>query len=187
MKKIVLASILGGLTLFAWGAISWVALPWHNAVLHVVANEDPVIVAMQQNLPSSGVYMIPGMHGSGEAAEKAATEKLMRGPFAIIFFTAEGMDPMKLDTFIIGLLLFIFSAFIASSLLTLTFERKPSYTVRVFFVALLGVLVASEGHLGAWNWIHMQGAYAAVGAADAVIGWLLTGLVIGAIVKPPKG
>jgi hypothetical protein len=186
MKKVFLASLLGGLTLFAWGAISWVALPWHNAVLHSMANEEQVVASLRQNLPSTGVYMFPGMHGEGDEAERLATQRIRRGPVGFIFYTAEGMNPFKPGIFVFGLLLFMFSSCIASTLLTLTLARRPSYTIRVFFVALLGVFVASEGHLNAWNWIHMQLPYAAVFAADAIVGWLLAGLVIAAIVKPPK-
>jgi hypothetical protein len=187
MKNILLAGLLGGLTVFLWGFLSWVVLPWHNATMHAIPNEDAVITAMQQTIPSSGVYLFPAMPMShDDPAQKAYADKCAKGPIGMLFYTREGMDAMRASTFIIGYLLFVFSALIAAALLSMTMDKLPGYGTRVIFVTLLGVFVASEGHLSAWNWVHMQFGYAVVGAADAVIGWLLAGLVIAAFVKPAK-
>ena len=32
-KSLLLGALLGGLTLFAWGAFSYMILPWHNMTL----------------------------------------------------------------------------------------------------------------------------------------------------------
>ena len=64
MKKLLAGTVLGGLTVFVWGTISWMALPWHHHTLKTFTNEAAVAQVVSQNAPSSGTYLLlPGTRG----------------------------------------------------------------------------------------------------------------------------
>jgi len=62
VKKLLLGTVLGGLIVFAWGAISWMVLPWHAATLQAFTNEAAVSKVIQANAPQPGVYFLPNPH-----------------------------------------------------------------------------------------------------------------------------
>lgn len=185
MRKLLLAAVLGGLTLFVWGTISWVVLPWHNATLHPIPNEQAVVDGMKSTLPKTGVYLFPAMPlDNTDAAMKAYEEKMKAGPRGMIMYTAEGSDLMPPSTFIYGFIFFFLSALLAAVLLSLAGSRLRTYTTRVFFVTILGIVMALDVHLGGWNWMGIPPDYTVVMALDSVLAWFLTGLVLAAVIKP---
>jgi hypothetical protein len=60
-----------------------------------------------------------------------------------------------------------------------------SYGAKVLFVALLGLLPGLDVDVGYWNWYGFPGDYTLAVMADHVLGWLLAGLVLAAIIKRP--
>lgn len=47
MKNTLIAGLLGGVTLFLWGIISYMALPWHMTYMHAIPNGDEVMQVLQ--------------------------------------------------------------------------------------------------------------------------------------------
>jgi hypothetical protein len=187
MKRILLASALGGLTVFVWGFLSWAVLPWHRATLKSIPDEAPLIEQMQQRLPASGVYLFPAEPQDPNAAvQNEYTERFRRGPIGYIFYRMPGVDGMDPAVMLLGLLFFCLSALIAASLLSTTSAVITTYSARVFFVALLGVFTALESHVNTWNWLQYPGQFSLVNTLDVIAAWLLGGIVIAAIVRPPK-
>lgn len=66
IKKLVLGAVVGGIIVFAWGAVSWMALPWHEATLQRFSNEAQIAVAVRSGAHRDGVYFLPNAH-HGEA------------------------------------------------------------------------------------------------------------------------
>jgi hypothetical protein len=183
MKRVLIAGLLGAVAFYVWGWISWAALPWHNATMPNLPNEDAVVETLRGNITSTGVYQFPGMPAT-EAESQAWTEKFKRGPFGVLFYTVEGTDPMGLQPFIGGFILAFLMATLAAYLLSLAGAKMAGYSQRVVFVTLLGVFAALASHITAWNWMFFPTAYSLVMAADVVISWLLAGLVIAWRMKP---
>jgi hypothetical protein len=194
MKKLLLASFAGGFVLFVWGFLAWAVLPLHDASFRLLPNEDAIVNSLQSGIASGGLYYFPGMppetpQTSGaekEATMKAWTEKHTRGPIGMIVFHPRGTDPMMAGQFVSGFVIFVIAAFIASWFLSRSTAAASPYMARVIYCGMLGVFVSFVSHISAMNWLYFPMDHTTAMVADTIIGWLLAGLAIGAIVKAPK-
>jgi len=187
MKRFILAAVLGGIAVFAWGAISWMVLPWHNATINNIPGEEAVVSVLQEHMKETAVYYFPAWPmDDTEASMRAYENKHIEGPLGMIFYTTPGLEPMMPTTFISGLILMIASAFVASVLLWMAHERLKPWTARVFFVTILGVFSTLVSHVSSWHWNYFPTDYTIVMSADLIVSWLLGGMVIAAIIKPER-
>lgn len=192
MKRVLLAGVLGALTVFVWGAISWMVLPWHPATVHNIPDGEPVVEMLRDRDLLTGVYHYPGeLHDEDEPAavtdadRSAWTDRYRRGPNVnLLVYSSEGSDPFAPATFARGFLLLLIAATLAAYLLSLAAPSLPAYGQRVLFVALLGVFSAVVSRFEDWNWLLFPTDYTLVMAMDLVVGWLLAGLVIGWQIRP---
>jgi hypothetical protein len=179
-KKLVLGAVLGGLTLFVWGAVSHMALPTSEWVLHRFSNEDAVKESIVANTPRSGVYFLPYVdtEGMNEEQQQAAMDRATQGP---VIFAAVRLGPTSSFPALLlnQLLIEILGALVATWLLL---QTKPlSYLERVGFVVGIAAAVAIAGNLPEWNWYNFSTPYTAVECFDTIVGWTLAGLVIAKI------
>lgn len=187
LKPLVLGGLLGGLVLFVWGMISWMALPWHLMTLEKFKDEVAVAQTLSANVSGSGVYILPNPHrqdpslteAQRKAAEEDSMKRMMEGPFMFASVNPRGGGSMG-TMMGIGLATQILAALMATWLLMqttgLTFWR------RVGFLVTLGLLAGVIVELSHWNWWDFSTAYTAVGLGDLLIGWFLAGLVIAKLV-----
>ena len=188
MKQTLTAALVGGVILWVWGFLAWVVLPLHTSSMHRIANEDAVIEAMRPAMDAKGVYVFPSMPEDrmNQAAMDAWTQKYQRGPKGMIVYDPQGSDPMMPSQMIAGLIIFILTAFIAAWFLARSTAAASSYFSRVIFCGMLGIFVSFATHLTAWNWMGYPLDFTTAMAVDAIVGWLLAGLGIAAIMKTPK-
>ena len=72
-KSIVKGAIFGGIILFVWYMISWMALPWHKSTMNVFKNSSEVEAFMMKETPKSGIYVLPCHEGKkGDTAKKSS-------------------------------------------------------------------------------------------------------------------
>ena len=178
-KPLTLGTLLGGVILFAWGAVYHAVLPFANQAFLGFTNEETVTQAIVANAPRSGVYFLPYIpQDKGDAAMKAAEEKMTRGPFVLASVRVGPMSSMGalLGTqFVLDLL----TAFFLT--LLLLHARPKSYGGRVAFlvgVALGGWLAISAP---SWNWYSFSGGYVVAELGDVGIGFALAGLALAKI------
>lgn len=194
MKKLFLASLAGGFILFVWGFLAWAVLPLHDASFRSLPNEDHIVPTLQTNITEGGVYYFPGMpeempgmsDEQREANMNAWMEQHKRGPLGMIVFHPGGQDPMMIGQFVGGLIIFLIAAFIAAWLLSRSSAIASTYIARVAYCGMLGVFVSFVSYISNMNWLYFPMDYTTAMVADTIIGWLLAGLAIGAIVKMPK-
>jgi hypothetical protein len=176
-KQLLLATILGAIILFVWGAIAFTFIPWPGMPLRAFTNEDAVEQAIVANAPEPGNYILPNPHKPGLTKEQTDRlgEKIMRGP---MMFAAVRLGPMRPFPvlLILQFLIQLVSAFIATFLLLKTCGL--TYGQRVVFVVLCGVLIFVAGKLDEWVWWSFSGAYLMMQFGAIVIGWILAALVI---------
>jgi len=171
MKTHLIAACLCALVLFIWGFISWVVLPWHNAVANKFTDEAAVSQVLKNNAPTAGIYYLPFAeedHRQGEAA-------------AFINVLPNGFD-MNM-----GKLMFqaLFGQFIAALLVIVLLRRTWGlhYWQRVGFVSSVGLAIGFVSHFPYWNWFGFSTEYVAVVILDSLIAWALAGLVMAKFVS----
>ena len=194
MKQLLLGSLAGALVLFIWGFLAWAVLPLHKGSFRPMPNEDAVMSALRSNISSGGAYYFPGMPeetASTPAEQRKANmeayvNKHKAGPVGVIFFHPGGSDPMMAGRFFGGFVISLFAAFVAAWFLSRSTAAGSRYIERVAFCGMLGVFISFATHIPAMNWMYFPGDYTTAMVVDVLIGWLLAGLAIGAIVKAPK-
>lgn len=186
VKTLVKGSLAGGMALFLWGMVSWMCLPWHDAVIGQLAREDLFTAVLEEAVPSSGVYLYPNEGGKKMTAEeeKAAWEKMAKGPMVFLSVRKEGMAgmgaPMARALILQALL---------ALLLTGLLLHAPALGLqgRVLFGAGAMLLGGAAAHGASWNWFGFPGAYTLVMLADMAVGGALAGLAAHWALRRPAG
>lgn len=197
--RFVIASILSGLVMFAWSAISWMAIPLHTAAFSnfptAAADADAPtgetsIDALR--LPESGVYHYPGFphHDDGAPVTddemNAAMQRMRAGPVvSLMVYHADGREPFPPENFVIGIIVCIVAGAIATWMTWLAAPRLPHYGQRVLFVTALGAFVFFAHYAQSWLWWGFSDLFGIAETIDIVVAPLLAGCVIARIVRPP--
>jgi hypothetical protein len=179
-KSIWLGGVLAGVAVFAWGFLSWVVLPMHEASFLKFKDEAAVTAVIAANAPAAGVYLLPNEHADAAAMETpevrqqrmdAAMKQWETGPTALmaIRFGATPYISIGLITQIVGALLI---AFLLSKTSGLGYWGKVGFTV------LVGVTVGVLSLVPEWNWWGFSASYVGATFIDYVVGWFLGGLVL---------
>ena len=187
MKKLLIGSIIGGIILFVWGWISWAILPIHTSSIRNINNEEAVVSAMHINMDQKGVYIFPGMPTvQDQTLQDEYLQKYQQGPVGMIIYDPEGSDPMMPNQMIVGFILSVIASYVAGWFLSRSTAAASPYFARVTYCGMLGVFVSLVSHLVNWNWMGYPLDYTMAWTMDAVIGWILAGFGIAAIIKVPK-
>jgi len=190
MKRILLAGILGGVTLFVWMFVAHELLGLGEVGVKEIPNEAAVMTAMQVAIPDAGFYIFPGF-GIGpkpsreqmNAAMPAYMKKYEKSGHGILIY-----HPPQSGAFNFGVLLGrefglnVLQALLAAWLLSCAANGR-TYGKRVAFVAVAGILAALSTNVEYWNWYDFPGNYIAAYMTTQISGFILAGLVIGGLVK----
>jgi hypothetical protein len=185
LTSILLAALVGGVIAFAWGAISWMVLPWHHATYSKFTDEEAVVRALEANAPATGVYGIPGGDCGGKdlpAEQKKAKqaemmERMKRGPLVLAVVVRRGMASMG-PYFVRGFLIGVVVSGLLAWLLTRTI--LVGLLDRALFVSLAGSAGTVAVRLNEWNWHGFTARYTLVNVVEGFVGWFLAGLGIAA-------
>ena len=184
LTSILLAAALGGLVVFVWGMISWMALPWHHAAYSPFTDEEAVVRALEANAPVTGVYGIP--HGDcrgltpeeKKAKQDAMMERMKRGPLVFAVVVRRGAAGMGLY-FVRGIVIGV----VVSGVLAWLLSRAAVAGLldRALFVAFAGLAGTAAVRLNEWNWHGFPTRYTVINIVDGFISWFLAGLAIAAV------
>ena len=189
MKRILLAGILGGLTLFIWMFVAHEVLGLGEVGVREIPNEGAVLGAMQAAMPDAGFYIFPGF-GLGpkptseqqKAAMPAHMKKYEQSPHGVLIYHPPS-GPFNFASMLgreFGLN--VLQALLAAWLLSCAASGR-SYAARAGFVALAGILAAISTNVEYWNWYDFPGNYITAYMTTQISGFVLAGLVIAALVK----
>ena len=185
LKQIIIGGLLGGITLFMWGFISWAVMDWHDATLQSHEGINAVVENIEDHLPESGVYYFPPM--TFEKADSAQMEEWMElhktKPHGMIFYNAtpgEVLSPVRL---LRGFLVDVLASMMATILLVMALPSLGGYLSRVMFVLALGVFAIMSVHLVNGVFHDIPISWTTGQALDMTASWLLAGLVISAVTK----
>jgi hypothetical protein len=163
-KFLLLATLLGGLTIFIWGAVSHTALELPGA-MYPLQDGTAVIDAIRSQAPANGVYYDP------------------RGLLAVVALRPDMADKSK-D---MGANLWIeFATNCAEALLLaflLTRCRAKGVFERAQLTGLMGLVAFIGLEVSYWNWYGFSPRFVMGNLVDIVVGWYLAGLVLGWLMK----
>ncbi len=186
MARIIIAAIVGGLVVFCWGFVSHTMLPIAEMGMHVdkLPGEASLRSAMTEHLPESGLYFVPGMdpllEGDPTKQWEEAADRMASGPVALMAVRKDGSSGMAKELGFEGLAN-ISCAFVAALILWCI---PCAFVCRVLVVMALGLFSWMSIDVSYVIWYGFPVEYAAGQLIDHLIGWLLAGLLIAAIVKP---
>lgn len=189
-KRILLGGVLGGIVLFLWGFVSHVLLPLGEVGLKSIPNEDAVLGALRDNIKEPGFYFFPWMEESPgqtkeqqQAAMKQWEEKYKAGPAGILIYKVQGEQPKSPRQLLTQLGADIAVMLVAAFLLALAAVGGATFLTRVLFVGALSLVGWLDIHISYWNWYGFPTDYTLAALVDAVIGYLLAGVVLAWLVK----
>ena len=188
MKRLITGGIVGGITLFMWGFVSWVVLTWHSDTVRHDSSVMAVVEDIEDNLQETGVYYFPPMTTMrpDETEMEAYTELHKNSPSGMIFYNAEHLDPMSPSRLFVGFLADVGAAIFTTLLLIVALPNLPKYWGRVVYVAALGVFAIFAIRMIDGVFFNLPIRWTVNQTLDTAISWMLAGLVLAAIVRPPK-
>jgi hypothetical protein len=186
MVRVLLSGILAGIAVFFWGFASHELLPFGALGIRQIHDEEGVRDALRSRIFEPGVYQVPGhdMSKSLSEAELAAeSDKYRKGPTGVLVVHPNGRDPA------LGTLLGkevatnIVCALIAAIVLT---QVRSNYPGRVLCVMLMGVFGFLIVCVPYWNWYGFPLDFTLGQGVVHLVGWLIAGLIMAAIIRPAK-
>jgi hypothetical protein len=184
-KRLVLAVLAGAVAMFMWGAISHMALLKGAGFSHL-SNDEAVSADLQRLIPQDGLYFLPSPDFSRKMteAENAAFEARFRtGPTGMIVFHRSNSGPVTPKKLLIQFTSEMLAAAIGAFLLL---RIAAPYWQRVIVMGSLGAFAVLSISTIYWNWYGFPDAFFVAQLVDKVVGWLLAGGVMAAIVPAAR-
>lgn len=173
-KPMIRCSLIGGLIVFLWMMISWMILPMHQTMMNKFTDSSEVTSCITRYAPRDGIYVIPTWD---EVEQQTAAQS----PFIFVNIR-RGID---YTTMVPSIICSIITQIIGAALITylLLHTKAMKYWSRVWFVTIIGLIIAILGMMPAWIWWHFPIAWTILEMFDLVVAWFLGGLVIAKLVK----
>jgi hypothetical protein len=191
MGRVLVASFLGAIVCFIWGALSWMVLDWHRSTIRSFEHDDLVAKTLKTAAPEYGVYMLPNWMGrttrkptaASQAAEQKAMADLQSGPFAYaVVRPGPKQQRFGVDlSFAWAFLRSLGACFIVALMVRQT--KRLDYIQKVGFCVLCGIFAGLVADVPMLIWFESPLRYTLINMADHVCEWFLAGLVIGALVQ----
>lgn len=182
--KIFLAGLLGAIAMFAWTAISHMALPLGEAGVQNTMDDEALLAALKANVKDKdGFYTYPSMglgpdatHAQQSEAMKTYPEKLEKNPSGFFIYHPAGSRPMNMGKYLtVEFITELCEALLAVWLLAQT--RIVTFGGRLGFVTAAGIMAAIATNVSYWNWWGFPTVYTASYMFIQVVGFFLVGLV----------
>jgi hypothetical protein len=189
-KRILLAGILAGIALFLWESVAHMLTNLGDAGIQALGNEQPVLTALKENVKAPGFYFFPapenrpGMTREQQRqAMQVAMEKYRTGPAGILIFHPNGEESLSARQFLTQFGADVVVMLLAAALLARASGLK-TYTGRLGFVTLMGLIPTLRTELPYWNWYGFPGVYTAAQFTVHLVGFLVGGLILAWLVRP---
>ncbi len=174
MKKQILFSVLGGLILWIWQFVSFMAANLHKDSVAMAPNQEKVMQFLDENIGKDGAYLLPQPdHVITDMEEASEYEKSVQGkPWARIFYY-ESYDTNMNMNIIRGLLTNIVLIFLFSMVLKLIPNRSLSQNLMVSLVT--GLIVFINGIYTSHMWYPLFDLN--IHLLDCLVEWAAIGLL----------
>lgn len=161
-RFLIVGSIVGGIVLFLWGAVTHMLLPWP---VKEFKDDAAVVEAVRANAPANGIYLSTrGVFASVAFTGDAANKTQSMGPYLAVQFVTDTIS---------AFLLCLLAAWIPCHCVWTRASR--------LFVA--GLAAFTLKILPYWNWYGFSTGFVAMEALDMLGKFFIGGLVLGALMK----
>ncbi len=187
MFRILAAGIVGGLLVFGWGALAHTVLPLGETGIGQLPDESFVMAPMTATIQDPGLYLFPASDPSRDPSpeeEMAWQDRYRAGPRGMVVFQPTGAEPMSPKQLGTEAISNVLAALIGAFLLSL---MSGGYLVRVVAVTSLGLFAWLSINVSYWNWFGFPVDFTIAAGILEVVGWLVAGLAMAAIVKAGQG
>ena len=185
--RVIVGSVLAGLAMFVWSAISHMALPLGTMGMRGVPadKEAAVLDAMKAAMTENAIYIFPSFE-PGRSMTQAETDayaaKLAEGPTGLVIYNP-GAGAVFGPTLLLIELLTNILACLAAGWVLARVVPTASFLERASVGAAFGVFSTFSIEASYWNWYKFPASYFAAQAIDQIAGAFVAGLVLAAIVK----
>ncbi len=96
--RVLVATLIGGVVMFAWGAIAHMFTPLGHSGVSTLPNEAALLEVMKAKIPAQGLYKFPDADPAKlttDEAKSALAEKHRMGPSGLLIYTPEGAEMMS--------------------------------------------------------------------------------------------
>ncbi len=176
MKNVIIGAAVAAIIVFAFQAMSWMALPIHENTLKYSSEQDAILASLTGNLTETGVYAIPNLPPNSSQEQHKAFEKNMIGkPSALVFFhkSYDGMMTMQL---VCGFLLDFLAAFILAYVLWTSGDRFAGFGAKLMLAVAFALFMVLQSSLMMANWWNTPWHYLSGEITDHLVGWTLGGI-----------
>ena len=187
--KILLAGILGGIAMFVWTSIAHMALPLGEAGINEIPNESAVLSAMHTSMgDNGGLYIFPGL-GVGKntsreeknEAKKQMQQRIAANPSGFLRYHPPGRQFAFGKSLAVEFSTEVLQAILVIWLLAQT--RIGSFSGRIGFVLIAGIMAAITTNVSYWNWYGFPGVYTASYMLIEIVGFLFVGVIAALVLR----
>ncbi len=176
MGKLILAGLVAGVVMFAWGAVSHLLLPLGDMGVKGLPNEGALVAQMTGSIDASGAYLFPyvDMEDATEAEMDAWNARAAAGPTGMLVYRRGGNAPFatmltkQLCIDILGALLVAF----------VLLRVGGGFGTRVVCAGVMGLFATITINAPYWNWYSFPGDFTVSSMIDSTVGWLIAGVVL---------
>jgi len=175
--RIILASILGGLVMFVWGAAAHMLLPLGEMGVETLPNDAAVLDMLKTKIDHRGFFGFPGFP-EGEMSPEQEEDWMQRyqaGPRGVLIY-----DPSECKVMSPGQLGAEFASNVLAALLaSVVLACIPgSRTRRAGCGLLFGIIAWLSINVSYWTWYRFPDLFTLAQLIDQAASWLLVGCVI---------
>jgi len=188
-KRVIIGGLLGGIMLFIWGSLAHIVLGLGNVGLKDLPNDPSVLTVLSSSISEPGMYFFPGLNLPANptseqrtAAMKDEDAKATTGPNGLLIIHPHGGGGFTGTRLLNEFLLNVVQAMLLAVLLAWA-APISGYLPRVAFVTVAGFFAALATNIQYWNWYGFPADYTLAYITNETVGFLVVGLVAGALVK----
>ena len=176
--RILLAGIAAGVAMFIWSAIAHVATPLGTIGISTLPDESVTVGNLASAIgDKGGLYLFPMPSGTSGPSTSAAT-----APGGFLVFNPRVATTMAPKNLVIEVLTELAEGLIAAWLLAQT--AIAGFVARAGFVTMAGLAAAITTNIAYWNWYSFPLDYTLAYGFIELVGYVVAGLVLAALLKP---
>lgn len=186
--RIFLAGLLGGVIMMVWLTVAHMVSPLGAVGFDNMLNDDATRAALTASMGDRpGMYGFPAVDTASKdmgASMKAYQDKTRTGPSGFLIYHPAGkatnMGAGALQEFLKLWVVATIAAFLLAEA-----SAQLGYGARVGFVAAIGAVASLSTNVSYRAWYGFPGDYTAAAIFMEFVGYVLGGLVLAALVRPP--